>query len=77
MFGLKKKCPPSICISLDTLFTSSCERPSVRTTRTLGTPLLAPASEENIDSLTCLMARPEKKTPTTVSLIWVTSAHIL
>lgn len=63
VFGFKKY-PPSICISLDTLFTSSCERPSVRTTRTLGMPLLAPASEENMDSLTCLMARPEIKTPT-------------
>lgn len=58
---LTSKYSPSICISLEILLTSSWERPSVRTTKTLGTPLLAPPSAVKMDSFTCLMARPDRR----------------
>lgn len=50
---------PAICISLETLLTSSWDRPSVRTTRTLGIPLLSPAAAVKMFSFTCWMARPD------------------
>lgn len=49
---------PSAWISWETWRTSSWERPSVSTTRTLGTPLLAPPTAVNTESLTCCMALP-------------------
>lgn len=52
---------PSVCISLEILLTSSWDLPSVSTTRTLGMPLLTPASSAKMASLTCLMARPESR----------------
>lgn len=53
---------PSSCISLETLFTSSCDRPSVMTTKTFGMPLLMPASPVNKISRACLMALPATTT---------------
>lgn len=50
---------PSPCISLETLVTSSWDRPSVRTSRTLGTPFLTPPSSVRMLSFTCWMARPD------------------
>lgn len=56
---LQKMCSsPSICISLETLWTSSWERPSVSTTSTLGTALLIPPSAVKMVSFTCFMAFP-------------------
>ena len=52
---------PSDCISLEILFTSSCDLPSVITTMTLGMPLLVPDSAVNKLSRTCLIAFPETK----------------
>lgn len=52
---------PSSCISLETLFTSSCDRPSVMTTKTFGMPLLMPAPPVNNISRACLMALPVTK----------------
>lgn len=52
---------PSDCISLEILFTSSCDRPSVITTMTFGMPLLLPDSALNKVSRTCLIAFPETK----------------
>lgn len=69
---------PSSCISLETLFTSSCDRPSVMTTKTFGMPLLIPASPVNKISRACLMALPAKQrwTLTVTQIPFPLASHI-
>lgn len=68
---------PSICISLETLLTSSWERPSVRTTRTLGMALRAPASAVKMDSFTCFMARPNARQQENTESIQIPAFHFV
>lgn len=68
---------PSICISLETLLTSSWERPSVRTTRTLGMALRAPASAVKMDSFTCFIARPNARQQENTESIQIPASHFV
>lgn len=77
ILGQQFKRSPSICISLETLLTSSCERPSVRTTRTLGMALRAPASAVKMDSFTCFMARPNARQQENTESIQIPAFHFV